>query len=330
MRRTGKLMPRICEIDNFLSAYYKARRGKQNKASVRLFSRNLFENISILRDSFVSGEFRFGKYHYFTIHDPKCRTICAASFPERIVHHALINVCKPYFERNLIYDTYATREGKGIYAALDKALKAMAKYGYVAKMDVRKYFDSISHSCLTSRLDRMFKEPELLHVFQSIIDSYQTAPGRGIPIGNLTSQYFANQYLSGLDHYVKEVLRVPVYLRYMDDMLVFGNSREEVKAFVAHIQTYVETRLELELKPAVLASTFNGVSFLGYHVSRHKILLNRRSKLRFKRKLRYYAGRFGSGALSEKEYQGHLLPLLAYVKKAYTVSLRKRFMENCS
>lgn len=330
MRRTGNLMPQICELDNFLSAYYKARKGKQGKSSVRIFAGNLFENISVLRSAFISGDFKFGKYHYFTIYDPKCRTIFAASLPERIIHHALTNVCKPYFERNLISDTYATRDGKGIYAALGKAVKAMRRYDYVAKLDVRKYFDSISYIHLMSRLERLFKDQELLDVFRSIVESYEVSSGKGIPIGNLTSQYFANQYLSGLDHYVKEGLHVPVYLRYMDDMLVFGHSREEVREFVTHIRNYVKMRLELDLKPVVLAPAVKGVSFWGYHISRHKILLNRRSKLSFKRKLRYYAGQFESGEFSEKEYQGHVLPLLAYAQKAYTVSLRKTVLENYS
>lgn len=330
MERAGGLMPSVYDIDNFLDAYYKACKGKRDRASVKSFSADLFTNLSRLRESFIAGEYVFGRYHYFTIYDPKCRTICAAPFEERILHHALINVCKPYFERNLIYDTYATREGKGIYKALEKAMASMNRYSFVAKLDVRKFFDSVSHVCLIDRLNRLFKDRELLEVFTQIIESYNTAPGRGLPIGNLTSQYFANQYLSGLDHYVKEVLKVPVYIRYMDDMLVFGASLEQVRCYVNSIRNYLGVQLGLELKPVVLETTIKGVTFLGYHVSRHKILLSRRSKIRFKRKYKYYTRLLGDNIYTETEYQKHILPLIAYVKKAYTAGFRKCVLEKYS
>lgn len=330
MKRVGGLMPLVYDIENFLDAYYKACQGKRDRESVKSFSADLFTNLSRLRESFIAEEYVFGKYHYFTIYDPKCRTICAAPFEERIIHHALINVCKPYFERNLIYDTYATREGKGIYKALEKAMLSMNRYAFVAKMDVRKFFDSISHTCLMGRLKRLFKDKELLNVFSGIIDSYNTDSGCGVPIGNLTSQYFANQYLSGLDHYVKEVLKAPVYIRYMDDMLVFGTSRQEVRCYVESMRDYLNDRLSLELKPVVLESTVRGVAFLGYHVSRHKILLSRRSKIRFKRKYKYCTRLLCENIYTESEYQKHILPLIAFTKKAYTAGFRKSVLEKYS
>lgn len=324
MRRVGNLMDKIVDVDNLLAAYYNAAKGKRWKREVIKFSEHLFDNVLSLRERLLSGKMEFGRYNYFKIYDPKERMISAASFEERVVHHAAMRVCEPYFERHLIHDTYATRKGKGVYAAIDKARVGMRRMGYVAKLDVRKYFDSISHDVLKVKLRRMFKDNRLLVMLDAIIDSYEVTCGRGIPIGNLTSQYFANYYLSFLDHFVKETLRVPVYVRYMDDMLVFGENKEEVKRWVAAIKHFVESELQLQLKPEVLMDTEKGVSFLGYSVYRHKLLLNRRSKLRLKRKYRLYTEFCESKKWDEEEYMAHMLPLMAFAEKAYTKNLRKR------
>ena len=322
MKRVGFLMERICRVDNLLSAYYKASCGKRGKRQVKAYGNALPVRILQLRDALLDGRAELGEYHFFTVHDPKLRRICAASFEEKVIHHAVMNVCKPYFERNLIYDTYATREGKGVYAAIDRARQGLRNYDYVAKLDVRKYFDTISHEVLKQQLRRLFKDAALLNLLDGIIDSYTVEPGRGVPIGNLTSQYFANLYLSGLDHYVKEVMRVPVYVRYMDDMLLFGSSKKQVKDYVAEVEGYVCGKLRLCLKPMVLSASKRGVSFLGYNLFPHKILLNRRSKLRFKHKLRQYAEAHEKGEWNDEAYMAHIIPLMAFARKAYTRRLR--------
>ncbi|MCM1170248.1 MAG: RNA-directed DNA polymerase [Bacteroides sp.] len=324
MKRAGFLMERICAADNLLSAYHEAGKGKRQRDYVVAYSRNLFDNIARLQKALLSGGLKVGRYHYFYIHDPKLRKICAADFEERIVHHAIINICHPYFEKNLIADTYASRIGKGVYAALEKARSAMRKYGYVAKLDVRKYFDSISHEVLKEKLRRMFKDARLLALFDRIVDSYSSGTGRGVPIGNLTSQYFANYYLSFLDHHVMEVMRAPAYIRYMDDMLVFGQTRKEVKAYVREIDRYARDELKLVLKEPVFTKVEAGVSFLGYAVYPHKILLNRRSKVRFRNKMRKYMRMYETGEWSDEAYLNHVTPLLAFTRKAYTKGLRGR------
>lgn len=319
-------MNSISTVDNLMIAYYKARRGKSANREVMEFSKNLSANILRLREELVDGNVKVGEYTYFEIHDPKRRLICAASFRERVLHHAIINVCKPYFERHLIYDTYATREGKGIYAAIDKARHAMKSYPYVAKLDVRKYFDSIDHAILKDRLRRIFKDPYLLKIFDNIVDSYSIEDNRGVPIGNLTSQYFANYYLSSLDHHIKEVLRVPCYVRYMDDMLVFGTTQQEVNRYVREIDAMATDSLGLTLKTPQISACKYGVSFLGYKLFATKILLNRRSKLRFVRRMKLYAANLESGIWSEQIYFNHITPLLAFAQKAYTRNLRVAFI----
>lgn len=322
MKRVGYLMDKICDPDNLRLAFYKAQKGKQGKTAVLRYIERLDENLDDLRQRLVNDLFEPGRYNYFRIYDPKERLICAATFEERIVHHAIMNVCKPYFERNLIYDTYATRDGKGVYAAIERARYGLKHYRFVAKLDVRKYFDSISHQILKVKLRRLYKDNRLLLLFDRIINSYNVSSGLGIPIGNLTSQFFANYYLSSLDHLVKEQLRIPVYVRYMDDMLLFAENKKQLKEFVIFINKYIETELKLELKPVIYSTAEHGVSFLGYNLSTNKILLNRRSKVRFKRKYRYYTMLFENQIMGETDYMNHLIPLIAYVKKAFTRQLR--------
>lgn len=322
MKRVGNLFDEICSVDNLLSAYYKAQRGKRLSVYVISYSQNLFCNIVNLRNRLLAGNAEIGRYRYFNIYDPKLRRICAAAFEERVMHHAIMNVCHTYFDRNLIYDTYATRLGKGQYAAIGRAQMSMRRYACVAKLDVRHYFDSISHDILKSKLRRIFKDSRLLALFDRIIDSYESYYGYGLPIGNLTSQYFANFYLSCLDHYIKETLKVHGYVRYMDDMLLFGKTPEQIREYVRQVSLFVENELRLKLKQPVFCHTSSGVSFLGYSLYPNKILLNRRSKLRFRKKMYEYVANYENDVWSEKEYIEHIIPLLAFAGKAYTKSLR--------
>lgn len=321
MKRKGNLMSQIESIDNILLAYHQARRGKTGKKEVIKFSENLYDNILKIRDGLRTGTVEIGNYHYFKIYDPKERLICAASFPERVMHHAIMNVCKPRFESNLIFDSYASRSGKGVYAAIDRARLGMARYAYVAKLDVRKCFDSVSHEVLKGLLRRIFKDQRLLQLFDRIIDSYEVTPGCGIPIGNLPSQYFMNLYLSPLDHYMKEVLLVPIYVRYMDDKLLYGNDREKVKEYVSSVTDFVENVLRLKLKTPQIVKTEQGVSFLGYFINKDNILLNRRSKLRFKNKMISYGQLLADGEWSQERYLHQVNSLIAFARKANTYCL---------
>lgn len=323
MRRVGNLMSQIVDYDNIQLAFIKSCRGKQAKQEVLEFRADYEKNISEIRKSLLSGNMQVGNYNYFKIYDPKERLICAASFRERVVHHAIMNVCHQYFERTLIYDTYATRIGKGVYKALDKAKIAASKYQYVAKLDYRKYFDSIDQSVLKEKLTRLFKDKELLNLFYKIIDSYQVESGKGVPIGNLTSQYFANYYLSSLDHMMKEDLRLPVYLRYMDDILMMENDRIRLKQYVDLVQDYSEKVLKLQLKQPIYRECRMGVPFLGYVVKPYYLELNGRSKKRFRQKIKYYNECFEQDLISEEEYQQHLLPLLAFTSYANDKAFQK-------
>lgn len=299
MKRAGYLIERIASLDNLYLAFAKACRGKQRKAEVQQFRQSFDANIADLRSEILSGSVHVGDYHYFTIHDPKERVICAAPFCERVLHHALMNVCHEYFDRSLIDDTYATRPGKGVYSAIDKAVKAASRYEYMVKLDFRKYYDSISHDILKQKLKRKFKDERLLAIFCQIIDSYHADTGLGLPIGNLTSQYFANAYLSEFDHLAKERFRVPIYIRYMDDILLASDDKVKLMQQVWSLNDYARQTLLLTLKSPICHHSKNGVVFLGYRVLPHHYMLSGRSKRRFRSKLLAYEAKLTEGQWSQ-------------------------------
>lgn len=327
MQRANCLIQRITDIDNLYSAFLKACRGKRCNDDVVLYRRNLDENIAELHRQILSGKVEVGNYTYFTIRDPKERMICAAPFGERVLHHALMNICHEYFDRSLIDTTYATRRGKGTYAALDKAVKSFSRYEWSAKLDYRKYYDSIDHEVLKNLLRRKFADEVLLAIFDSIVDSYSVTPAKGLPIGNLTSQYFANMYLSAVDHLAKEQCRVKVYIRYMDDILLVDDDRIRLKETVSCLEQYSMENLSLKLKPPVYRRTAVGQNFLGYKVLPYRLLLSGRSKRRFRSKLLDYNRRLEEGQWSEKTYQEHIQPLISFVGHASSEKFRRACMQ---
>ena len=217
-------MPRIASLENLHEAFLRAARGKACKRAVIDFRSRLDEHLKEMSRQLLDGTFQFGRYHFFTVCDPKRRTICAASFPERVAFHAMMRICHPVFDDFQIYDSYASRIGKGTYKALERARHFSRCYQWFAKLDVCKYFDSISHEVLLGQLCRLIKDSQLLLYFRDLLATYEVEEGRGLPIGNLTSQYFANHYLAVADHYAKEQLKVPAMVRYMDDLLLFKGS----------------------------------------------------------------------------------------------------------
>lgn len=321
-------MPKIIELGNLYFAFWKASKGKRQKRSVLEYQANLGANITSLRKQLTDGSVEVGDYHYFKVYEPKERQICASAFQERVLHHALMNICHCYFERALIHDSYASRKGKGQYKALERAKLHTNRYEWYLKLDVRKFFDSLSHDIIKRQLSRLYKEQRLLGIFSQIIDSYEARPDRGVPIGNLTSQYFANHYLSGLDHYVKENLRARAYVRYMDDMVIWGNEKEPLLEIKKSIEAYIEERLSLELKPFALNKSALGLPFLGYRIFPHHVMLLGSSKKRFIKKLSAVENANKLGDWSESKCQRHAEPLLAFLQHASTFALRKRLVKD--
>lgn len=284
MKRAKYLILQIADIDNLRYAFWKARKGKDGKQEVEDFRKNLDTNLLLLRKQILTENVTVGDYHYFTIYDPKERVISAAAFPERVLHHAIMNVCDKTFEDFQIFDSYATRRGKGTYAALNRAEYFQEKHRWFLKLDIRKYFDSIDHGVLIALLAKRFKEPVLLGVLKQIIESYQVEQGKGVPIGNLTSQYFANFYLAFADRYIKQELKIKAYVRYMDDMVLWSNDKQKLKDAAEQVEVFLEETLRLKLKIKLLNRTSHGLSFVGYRIFEGITKLNNRSKNRFIKK----------------------------------------------
>ena len=273
-----------------------------------------------------------GEYHYFRIYDPKERLICAASFRERVLHHAVMNVCDTCFEQPLITDAYACRKGMGVHSCIERAKVYTRRYKWYLKLDVRKYFDSVDHNHLKELLCRLFKDARLMLLFERIIESYETSPGKGIPIGNLTSQYFANYYLSGLDHLVKEEMGIPGYVRYMDDVVLWSNSKENLRDANRKIVQFCADFRKLSLKPPCLNGCDRGISMLGYRVFPDKVQLTRRSRRRFISKLRLQYELLENEEIGQDEFAGRTLSLCAYTEHADSRGFRngviKEFGDN--
>ena len=198
-------------------------------------------------------------------------------------------------------------------AALLRALYFTKQYPYFLKLDMKKYFDSIPHSKLAVLLAAKFKDKALLNLFDKLLASYCVTEGRGLPIGNLTSQYFANFYLGFFDHYAKERMKVKGYVRYMDDVLLFANTMQEIKDMLHTAKHFLEEELLLTLKEETIGKTASGVPFLGFLLKPKGIYLSQKKKKRFKKRIKHYRYQFECGTWSEEEYALHITPVLAHV-----------------
>lgn len=324
MRRATKLFDRIPEWDNLRLAFHQAARGRRGQHQVRQFASDMDFRLTVMAEGLHAGTFPVGRFQQFLIRDPKERVITAPCFDERVLHHAIMNVCEPVMDRWLIDDTFACRVGKGREAAVQRAHYFCHAAGWFLKLDVRKYFDSVSHQILFGLLQRRFKDRRLLELLDRIIKSYRGQLRVGLPIGSLTSQHFANFYLGWLDRFVKETLRVRRYARYMDDMVLWHPSRDALREIHSRCCAFAATQLALEFKPAEMRRTAGGVPFLGCRVFPSHVELSRRSKTRWRRRVVLLERAERLGLLSESELQQRLTSITAFAQAAGVKSWRFR------
>ena len=313
MKRLGNVFDDIVDLKNLKLAFYKAQKRKAYRKDIIKFRNNFSDNIESLQEELLSGEYKPSKYREFTIKLPKERLISAASFKDRVVHHAVINVCEERFEKNLIDQCTACRKGKGIDYAI-KIAKSFRNPWYL-KLDIHKYFNSIQHNKLMEVLERLFKDDRLLLLFKLIINSYHTSKGRGLPIGNLTSQYFANTFLSSLDHYIKETLKCKEYVRYMDDFVLCGASKQQLKDWLEKIKIKLE-EIGLCLNNPILNRLSHGFPFLGYRFSYGNVRLSLRTKKNFKKHIKQANHNANYGIWNPMEYRAHISPIMACLRRA--------------
>lgn len=306
--------------------------GKGYKPSIVTLHYCMEEVVFKIERELKGGKYVLGNYHHFVVKDPKLRLISVPPVRDRVVHHALCNIIGPIFEKSLIDHSYACREGKGTHAALRYALGCARKNRFFLKTDIRSYFLSIDRSRLFALICRKIKDPDVLWLVRNIIYQGQVPgahSGKGIPIGNLTSQLFANLYLNPLDHWIKEKLRVEYYLRYMDDLLLFSRTKDDLFGALYEIHTYLQKELLLELKEkaTVIAPLSQGIPFLGFRIFPGLIRLNRAGKKRFMKKCRSRQKQFSTGLLMESEYVNSMNSLVAFISTADSYRFRRNFFK---
>lgn len=329
MKRKGYLMEQIADMENLRYAFWKAQRGKEACDDVISFRHALEKNLVSLQRELFNGNPTVGDYRFFKIHDPKERIICASSFRERVLHHAIMNICHDIFDSFQIFCSYASRRDKGVYAAIEQAKRNQHQYKWFLKMDVRKYFDSVNHNILKALLLRKFKDHKLISVFDNIIDSYESSPYHGLPIGNLTSQYFANHYLAIADHYIKEKMKVNNYVRYMDDMVAWSDDKRSLIATETQIRSFLKKNLDLTLKPSCINSSDKGLPFCGYCIFPNRMSLGKVSKKRFLSESRKYQAIYDKSIANESILRSHFVPMLSFVEHADSYRLRQKIFYGC-
>ena len=334
----------VIDFDNLLEAYSRARRGKQQTDEMRRFQFNLEMNLWNLHGELKDGTYQPGPYRHFRIVDPKPRKISAAPFRDRIVHHALCLIIQPLFERKFIFDSYANRAGKGAHKALDRAEGWVRRYPYVLKMDILKFFPSVDHAVLQKVWRRTIACRPTLDLCGHILaggdgvlaDEYpmQWFPGddlltplgraRGLPIGNLTSQFWANVLLNELDHFVVEQLRPGPYLRYVDDFLIFGENPSELwAARDAVVDFLARLRLSLHPRKCHVMPTTRGVPFLGFRLfPTHRRLLGDGLD-RARRRLRRQRLALARGELTTEAFRRSLASWIGHAQHGDTWRLRE-------
>lgn len=348
MKTYGNLWGKIINFDNLQHAYELARKHKTHNPKVVEFDQHWRLNLCILLRELRDKTYQPLPLRKFVLRDPKTRIICVSDFRDRIVHHALVNVLRPIFEPKFIFDSYASRKGKGVLQALKRfdqfkrkvtgngKVRLNAKNGndvkgFAFKADIKHYFQTVDHQILISLISKYVKDDDVLLLVKQVLGNYQAdVPSKGMPLGNWTSQFFANIYLHELDNFVKHHLKAKYYLRYVDDFVILHHSKLFLRECETKIKLFLTTKLKLELHPdkCQILPLKKGISFLGFRVFHHYKLPRKRNirkiQCKLKRSLIEYK--------NKKRDASSILELLqawsAYAKWGNTHKLRQRMRNN--
>lgn len=342
----ANLYPQVYDFDNIYRAWRKARRGKRGRAPAATFEFNLEENLVTLHEELRDKTYQPGPYVSFQIHEPKRRLVSAAPFRDRVVHHALCNVIEPFFERRFIHDSYANRVGKGTHRALDRCQQFARQQPYALQCDVQQFFPSIDHAILRSVIARVIGDEDVLWLVDRILASgvgvlteeydMRWFPGddllaatrpRGLPIGNLTSQFWANVYLNELDQFVKRELRCRHYLRYVDDFVLFASDKATLhrwrKVIIAKL---AELRLTLHEGRAQVFPVTEGMTFLGFRLFPTHRRLKRAKGISFQRRYKEYVRRYAAGEMTAADLRIRVRSWVAHASHGDTYGLRRAIL----
>lgn len=278
---TVTLLEAMADCGNIQKGYNKARKCKRYRKDVLQFTKEKEENLDKIRNEILGLTYEPSEYRYFKVYEPKERQIMALPFYDRVVQHAVNNVLEPIFNKRFIFHSYACRKDKGMHAASDALQKWLYEWQkfhpneplYAIKADIHHYFQSINHDVLKAEIRKVIKDAGALVLIDRIIDHNGQMPdGIGIPVGNLTSQLFANIYLNKLDQYIKHTLGADNYMRYMDDFIILSPDKEQLRRWLADIERFLRDELQLELNPkTTILAAKNGIDFVGYkHRATHR------------------------------------------------------------
>lgn len=344
MKRVGNLWAELTSFSNLLSAAQGAAAGKKSRPDVAGFLMNLEPELMKLQRQLVDGSYQPGGYHTFQILDPKPRMISAAAFRDRVVHHALTNILEPIFELRFSNNSFACRKGKGTHKALAVAKEGARRFPYVMKLDVRKYFASIDHQILNEQLARVIKCKPTMELAARIIEASnpqeemaQYFPGddlftpfsrrRGLPLGNQTSQFFANVYLNRLDRLLDEQLQPRLWARYVDDMVVFADSKQSLRGIRVALDLEMgRARLTFHAGKSRVHCCRDGVTFLGWRIFPTRARLVHGNTVRFGRRMKQLQSSYASGAVRWKEVEQSVRAWVAHASFGNTVMLRGRLL----
>lgn len=316
------LFERITAWDNLVAAYREARKGKRRSPEVAAFDVDAFANLVNIHEHLLRGTWQPGQARRFWVRDPKWREIAAPPFPDRIVHHAIVRIIEPLFERRFIHDSYACRRGKGTHAAVRRTqsfLRGAVRtwpQPYIVKVDVKSYFASIDHDVLMERISRVIRDQATLHLLRTIFAGYGFEGGVGLPVGALTSQLAANIMLDAVDHAIKDDLGVRRYVRYMDDMVAVVKDKESAKALLNKIEGLLASmRLRINPKSGIYPAGC-GVDFCGYRIRDTHIRPRKRCLRAWKTRFAALRRRYNTGRASLSRCRQYVMSFLAVMRHA--------------
>lgn len=315
MRRVGNLWERFLSFENLYRAWKLAFASTKSPESYA-FSFHLEKELFSLQEELAGQTYIPGNYRYFTVSDPKTRIISVAPFRDRVVHHALVQVLEPIYERRFIYHSYATRKGKGTHKAIEQARYFLKRNKWYLKMDISKYFYNIDHGILYRILARQIKDSHILDLCAKIIAKGGNGQ-RGMPIGNLTSQFLANVYLDRFDHFIKDQLRVKAYHRYMDDFSMFSAYKQSLKKVLPVITQFLRTKLGLKTKTraTLINTSLHGLPFLGVRIWPSMIRIGRNNFKRSFKRLKMREKEHQAGVISYQSYVCSMESLLSHLTR---------------
>lgn len=346
MKRHGNLWPQVIDFENLLQAARQAQQGKRFRPSVLAFNYALEQELFALQTELRTQTYQPGAYRTFRIWDPKPRLISAAPYRDRVVHHALCNVIVPLLERTLINDTYANRTGYGTHRALKQFTSFARSHRYCLQGDIRKYFPSIDHEILKALIRRRIKCSDTLWLIDTIINASNEQepaiayfPGddlltpiqrrKGLPIGNLTSQFFANLYLNPFDHFVKRQLKLRYYVRYVDDFAAFADDWQTLAdARVAMEDFLASLRLKMHPIKSQLFDTMHGANFVGFRVLPDRIRVRNDNLRRARRRMKQLQRNYETGDISLKPLVQRLQSWEAHLMHGDTYRLRRKIFDH--